>query len=173
MMLERTLVIGGRAMAVSLRLEGARLVGHIGEGDEQRVIDVPVRQLGTHAWHFADAHATGFFASVKRLGDEAFVAMAGRSYRAKMMEEGACADEITTQEDFAASPMTGTVVKVDVDVGQAISAGEPLFVVEAMKMEYVVRAPRELVVADVSASAGDRVELGQVIVSFEEQEDDA
>ena len=173
MMLERTLVIGGRALAVSLRLDGARLVGHIGEGDERRAIDVPVRQIGTRTWHFADAHATGFFAAVQRLGEAAFVSMAGRSYRAEMMEEGVSADEIATVEDFAASPMTGLVVKVDVEVGQTLAAGEPLFVVEAMKMEYVVRAPRDLTVSAVSASAGDRVDLGHVIVSFEEQEDDA
>ena len=173
MMLERTLVIGGRAMAVALRLEGARLVGHIGEGEDRRAIDVAVRQIGTRAWHFADEKATGVFATVHRRGEEAFISMDGRSYRAEMMEEGVSADEIATVEDFAASPMTGLVVKVDVEAGQSVPSGEPLFVVEAMKMEYVVRAPRDLTVAEISAGAGDRVELGQVIVSFEEQEGDA
>ncbi len=170
MMLERTLLIGGRAMAVSLRLEGARLVGHIGEGDDQRAIDVAVRQIGVRAWHFADEVATGVFATVHRRGEEAFLSMDGRSYRAEMMEEGVTADEISAVEDFAASPMTGLVVKVDVEAGQSVASGDPLFVVEAMKMEYVVRAPRAVEIDEVRAESGASVDLGQVIVTFQESE---
>jgi propionyl-CoA carboxylase alpha chain len=62
--------------------------------------------------------------------------------------------------------MTGLVTKVHVAAGAAVGKGAPLFAVEAMKMEYVVRADREVVVAEVKAAAGDRVAVGAVVVTF-------
>ena len=54
-----------------------------------------------------------------------------------------------------------------------IAAGAPLFVIEAMKMEFVVEAPRDVVVDEVLAAVGDRVDIGQVLVSFVEAEAEA
>jgi biotin carboxyl carrier protein len=69
---------------------------------------------------------------------------------------------------FAASPMTGTVVQVAVKEGDAVPAGGTLAVVEAMKMQFVVRAPRAVVVKSVKALAGKPVEIGGVLVEFAE-----
>ena len=69
---------------------------------------------------------------------------------------------------FAASPMTGVVLAVNVAGGDAAAAGDVLFVVEAMKMEFAVEAPRDVVVAEVTAAVGDRVDIGQQLVRFAE-----
>jgi urea carboxylase len=50
--------------------------------------------------------------------------------------------------------------------GDEVGANSPLFVVEAMKMEFVVEAPRDIVVDAVRAAEGEAVDIGQVVVTF-------
>jgi propionyl-CoA carboxylase alpha subunit len=64
-------------------------------------------------------------------------------------------------------PMPGRVVAIDVVVGQEVRAGEPLAVVEAMKMENVLRAERDLVVAKIDVKPGDSLAVDAVIMEFE------
>ncbi|MBA5777950.1 acetyl/propionyl/methylcrotonyl-CoA carboxylase subunit alpha [Stappia sp. F7233] len=64
-------------------------------------------------------------------------------------------------------PMPGLVVSVNVAVGQEVKAGETLAVVEAMKMENVLRAERDLVVSAINATAGDSLAVDAVIMEFE------
>jgi 3-methylcrotonyl-CoA carboxylase alpha subunit len=61
------------------------------------------------------------------------------------------------------APMPGKVVKVLVTAGQAVTAGETLLVLEAMKMEHPVRAPIDGVVAELPASEGEQVDAGQLL----------
>jgi len=64
------------------------------------------------------------------------------------------------------SPMPGLVVTLDVEVGQQIRAGEAVAVVEAMKMQNIIRAERDGVVKAVGAKAGDSVAADEVLVEF-------
>ena len=59
----------------------------------------------------------------------------------------------------ARSPMPGAIIEVCVHEGDAVAAGDPLVIVEAMKMEHTVRAPGPGVVVSITAAAGDRVPL--------------
>ena len=68
---------------------------------------------------------------------------------------------------YLLSPMPGLLVSVAVEVGQEIKAGEELAVVEAMKMENVLRAERDGVVAQVHAAAGDSLAVDQAILEFD------
>ena len=65
------------------------------------------------------------------------------------------------------SPMPGLLTLVVVGVGQDVKAGEPLVVVEAMKMENVLRAERDGRVAKLRAKAGDSLAVDQVILELE------
>lgn len=65
------------------------------------------------------------------------------------------------------SPMPGRVVKVAVKAGDAVKGGQGVVVVEAMKMENELRAPRDGVVKAVRASEGATVESGQELVLIE------
>jgi propionyl-CoA carboxylase alpha chain len=67
------------------------------------------------------------------------------------------------------SPMPGTVQSVHVFTGQEVSAGDRLVVVEAMKMEHVIRASADAVVAKVLVEAGQAVTAGKVLVELEER----
>ncbi len=68
---------------------------------------------------------------------------------------------------FLLCPMPGLVVSIDVEPGQNVEPGMPLAVVEAMKMENVLRAEAAGVVAEVRAKPGDSLALDDVILSFE------
>jgi propionyl-CoA carboxylase alpha chain len=63
-------------------------------------------------------------------------------------------------------PMPGLVVSIAVGEGQEIKAGETLAVVEAMKMENVLRADRDGVVKKIHARTGDTLPVDAVILEF-------
>ena len=63
-------------------------------------------------------------------------------------------------------PMPGQVVSIAVAEGQEVKAGEALAVVEAMKMENVLRAERDGVVKRIHAEPGDSLAVDAVILEF-------
>jgi propionyl-CoA carboxylase alpha chain len=65
------------------------------------------------------------------------------------------------------SPMPGLLLRVAVNEGDSIKAGEELAVVEAMKMENVLRADQDGVVKQIHAGAGDHLAVDQIILEFE------
>ncbi len=64
------------------------------------------------------------------------------------------------------SPMPGLVVSLDLVVGGEVKAGQTLLVIEAMKMQNIIRAERDGVVKTLGAAAGDSVAADQVLVEF-------
>ncbi len=67
---------------------------------------------------------------------------------------------------FLLSPMPGLLVDVAAVVGQRVLAGERLAVIEAMKMENILLATQDGVVAEVAAKKGDSLSVDQIIVRF-------
>ncbi len=68
---------------------------------------------------------------------------------------------------FLICPMPGLLVRLDVAAGDRVEAGQALAVVEAMKMENILRAEKTGVVKSVSAAAGDSLAVDQVILELE------
>ena len=68
---------------------------------------------------------------------------------------------------FLIAPMPGLLVRLDVGAGDAVEAGQPLAVVEAMKMENILRAEKTGRVKSVSAATGDSLAVDQVILELE------
>ncbi len=64
-------------------------------------------------------------------------------------------------------PMPGLVVSIDVEVGQEVKAGEAVCIVEAMKMENVLRVERDGIVKALNAKPGDSLAVDEVIMEFE------
>ena len=64
-------------------------------------------------------------------------------------------------------PMPGVLVRLMVEEGQSVEEGQPLCVVEAMKMENILRAERSGKVAKINAAAGDSLAVDDVIMEFE------
>lgn len=67
------------------------------------------------------------------------------------------------------APMPGKVIKVLVEEGATVKAGTPLVVLEAMKMEHVMEAPADGVVAKLLAGTGDYCDDGATLVTFENE----
>lgn len=65
------------------------------------------------------------------------------------------------------SPMTGTIKEVLVSVGENVSPGHELLIVESMKMELPVEAERAGSIAEVLVQPGQRVEEGDPLVRLE------
>ena len=70
----------------------------------------------------------------------------------------------------AVAPMPGVIEKVNVAAGDEVKAGDPLVVMIAMKMEYVIKAPKAGKVAKVSHKQGDFVAKNTPLVQFEEED---
>lgn len=66
-----------------------------------------------------------------------------------------------------AAPVPGTVVSVEVAVGDDVAEGQTLVVIEAMKMEHRITAEADGVVGEVLVTAGDSVDAHQILVTFE------
>ncbi len=69
-------------------------------------------------------------------------------------------------EDLKA-PMPGLILEIAVEKGQAVAKGDKLLILEAMKMENVIKAGGEGIVADVKVNVSDSVENGQILITFE------
>ena len=63
--------------------------------------------------------------------------------------------------------LSGSVVKVLVEKGQAVTKGTPLVVTEAMKMETTIAAPISGIVAQIHVTAGNRIESGDCLLEIE------
>ena len=69
-----------------------------------------------------------------------------------------------------ASPISGKVVKVGVENGAAVAEGHILMTIEAMKMEYQIKAPYAGTIEKVNFKEGDQVDIGVVLVNMKKDE---
>ncbi|MBV8880979.1 MAG: hypothetical protein JO332_13500 [Planctomycetaceae bacterium] len=102
--------------------------------------------------------------AIVRTGNGALVSWMGRVVPVALEPVGS-ASTATAEREIRA-PMTGRVVKISATAGASVRAREPLIVLEAMKMEYRLTAPRDGVVERISCAEGDRVDLGRVLVTL-------
>jgi propionyl-CoA carboxylase alpha chain len=68
---------------------------------------------------------------------------------------------------YLLSPMPGLLSQLKAQVGDEVKSGQDLAVVEAMKMENVLRADRDGRIAKILAAAGDTLAVDQIILEFE------
>jgi biotin carboxyl carrier protein len=64
------------------------------------------------------------------------------------------------------SPMPGKILSVKASVGQAVSKGDVIMILEAMKMENEIVAPEDGTIASINVGAGDSVEAGNVLATL-------
>jgi len=76
------------------------------------------------------------------------------------------ADAAGVATDRVVSPMPGRIVQVLVRPGDTVKRGQPLAVLEAMKMEHTLAAPTDALVATVDVTAGEQVNDGAIVVRF-------
>ncbi len=133
-----------------------------------------------HAWHFGDilmkgtCNGASFAVQVERpslryrlthLGSQVDVQVMPRraAELLKLMPRKAPPDT----SRFLLSPMPGLLAEVAVKAGQEVKAGERLVVIEAMKMQNVILAERDVVVAELLAGEGESLAVDQPVLRFE------
>jgi propionyl-CoA carboxylase alpha chain len=104
----------------------------------------------------------GYRLSYRGVAVDAHVYTEREAELAKLMPEKVAAD--TSKKLLC--PMPGLVISISATVGQEVKAGEPLAIVEAMKMENILRAERDVVVKAVNAKKGDSLAVDAVIMEF-------
>lgn len=98
-------------------------------------------------------------------GDKVLVQHGGRVVRLSRPDYGAAAED-GASEGKILSPMPGRIVALLVKQKEKVAKGQPLLVMEAMKMEVTIRAGCDGVVDDLPVAAGDQVQDGALLVSI-------
>ena len=122
----------------------------------------------------ADLDGRPFTAEVARVADGFVIRHRAAKARVRVLTPAVAALYARLPEKQAAdtskliqSPMPGLVVAIPVAVGQEVKTGETVAIIEAMKMQNILKAERDGVVKAVSARAGDPVAADDVLVEFE------
>jgi 3-methylcrotonyl-CoA carboxylase alpha subunit len=103
-----------------------------------------------------------------RQGDSLYLQWAGDLHRVDVHDPLVAAEASHSHQGGLTAPMNGSIVRVLVTTGQTVEAGAQLVVLEAMKMEHSVRAPKAGVIKALYCQEGEMVSEGSVLVAFEE-----
>jgi 3-methylcrotonyl-CoA carboxylase alpha subunit len=90
----------------------------------------------------------------------------GEAFPLRLRDPFEHADEGGDAVDRVTAPMPGKIVRVSAETGIAVKRGQPLVVLEAMKMEHTLTAPTDAEVASVDVAIGDQVQEGAVLLRF-------
>ena len=109
---------------------------------------------------------TALHGCVRRDGDMFHVFSGGRHHTLTYNDPMAHAGEIESAGGRLTAPMPGKVVAVLAESGKIVAKGEPLVIMEAMKMEHTISAPSDGLVEEVLYQVGDQVADGAPLLAF-------
>ena len=161
-----TLAIAGEACGFDVEREGASQWRVAGSGLEADVVLEAVSAAG-HDWAFS---AGGVLrrCRVAQSADSVAVFYEGLTHLFDK-PKGKRSDDLAAGGDAVVSAMPGIIKQVLVEAGQAVKSGDPMIIMEAMKMEMTLSAPRDGVVAEVLVTSGAQVTDGVRLVALEEE----
>ena len=142
-----------------------------GDGMQSGGIRLNAVQWTGNDWAFSAGGVTQRCRLVQS-GTEVAVFHEGLTYRFGKQQRMRT-DDLAAGGDQVVSAMPGIIKQVLVAQGQEVKAGEPMVIMEAMKMEMTLPAPRDGVVADVLVAAGVQVTDGVALVTLQAQADAA
>ena len=123
-------------------------------------------QLDGHGNILADLGGTRIKATVVRRGDALTIMEQGRSHALILFDPSAPVGEEEGAGGRLTAPMPGKVVAVLVQAGDQVKKGAPLMILEAMKMEHTINAPREGVIAQINFTVGCLVNDGAELLDL-------
>lgn len=77
-------------------------------------------------------------------------------------------EDVADLSKYLLAPMPGKIVSVNVKNGQKIKSGESLLILEAMKMENLITATKDVKIKKINVKANDTVEVDQILIEFDE-----
>ncbi len=138
---------------------------------DDEIVDIDVAVAGEGGLYSLLVNNESFEAMVEQRGDTWFVLMRGNMYEISVVDQrtqllraraGAVVPE--TGEIAIKAPMPGLVVSIPVEIGQEVVAGDNLVILESMKMENELKAPRSGTVERINVKPKESVDQGQVLV---------
>jgi 3-methylcrotonyl-CoA carboxylase alpha subunit len=159
------LEVGGKSHTVVLTPDA--------HGEPQAIVDGEVLEIDVEAAPLPDGvlvsgaiQGVDVMGVVRNLSDGPVVFARGRAMALRRPDYSNAIDGLAAGDDIRA-PMPGKVLDVKTSVGKAVKRGDALVVMEAMKMEHSLTAPRDGVVQAVNATAGAQTIEGAVLVRLE------
>jgi len=105
----------------------------------------------------------------KRVGNILWIHKDGRTF-ALSIDETSLFSKGSSKASISGnikSPMPGKILKIDVKLGQTVRRGQTICVIEAMKMEYALKAPFDGKIKELSRKTGDQVLLDERVMFLE------
>ena len=140
------------------------------------IVAADVRQLNASGWHIIhqlksyNAEVVSFNAAEKtaeiKVNNNIYTVSAKDQFDVLLDKLGLSSLNSAKVSEVKA-PMPGLVLKVFVKEGDEVQKGDNLFVLEAMKMENIIKSPADVTVKTVKIKPGDKVEKGQMLLGFE------
>ncbi|HUH12634.1 MAG TPA: biotin/lipoyl-containing protein [Longimicrobiales bacterium] len=166
--------LGERTFEVDLAEDGVRVDGQSVSAELRRLPGTPVHHLLAGGLSHTVVASAGAGVGTWTLH------LDGRRLEAEVVDERTRAIREMTGAGAGPkgprpvrAPMPGMVVRIEVEVGQNVAAGQGVVIIEAMKMENELKAEGGGIVAAVHARAGHAVEKGAVLVEFEAERESA
>ncbi|MFL4972825.1 MAG: acetyl-CoA carboxylase biotin carboxylase subunit [Microvirga sp.] len=174
---ERVVLLGSDRHAFVLEEEDDKVLLRFGDGEHGRVPVAsdwrPGEPVWTGTFGAGEAGNVPIAVQVRPILNGVLLSHAGASAEARVYTRREAELAALMPEKTAAGagkqllcPMPGLVKAILVKAGQEVKSGEPLAIVEAMKMENVLRAERDVSVAKVMAKEGDSLAVDAVILEF-------
>ena len=158
---------GGRTLEVDLRTDEPTVDGEAFDSSLFRVPDMRIYSLilDGRSYRLACRRGEGGSWEIHLEGQRASLNVVDERTRA--IQEMTGGGAATKGARALRAPMPGLVVKVDVEEGQEVEAGDGLVVVEAMKMENELRAAAPGRIEGIRVEAGDAVDKDDILLEFE------
>ena len=148
-------------------------------GDEliinDTIVSADVQQLGPNNWHIINqlksynVEVVAFDSNLKtaqiRVNNNTYHITAKDKFDT-LLEQMGMSNINAAKVSEVKAPMPGMVLKTFIADGDQIKKGDNLFILEAMKMENIIKSPDDVIVKTVKIKPGDKVEKGQVLVQF-------
>jgi 3-methylcrotonyl-CoA carboxylase alpha subunit len=158
------------------RDDGFRLVGDAREtidfliGGKRKPVELIHHRDGSPEIANGSAVTSTHANAVRLKSGDVAVFERGETWTLSLYDPFAAADDIGSAADRIVAPMPGKVIQVLVRPGESVKRGQPLAVLEAMKMEHTLSASTDSQIEGVEVSPGDQVNEGAVIVRFAKDE---
>jgi len=139
-------------------------------------VKADIAKLGADTYHIINNNLsyTVEVVSLDRAAKTAEIKVNGNTYQVKakdqfdaLLEQLGMSDLNSNKVADIKAPMPGLVLKVLVSEGNEVKKGDNLFVLEAMKMENIIKAPADATIKSIKIKPADKVEKGQLLILFQ------
>ena len=148
---------------VSLKPEGGDWTHHEFSKTDYEYLDDTISFIFQNSSYLLDVTSSGVDYTVYTRGAFRTVKLYNEE---KILHESLKGGKSLGSSDSLVSEMPGKIVKIFVTPGQAVKSGEPLLIMEAMKMENEMRAGADTTIKTVHVKEGQAIEANTILISF-------